>query len=604
MKTNSIVFKLFIITTVFFVSFLGIAMIVQTVFFEDFYLERKIKNLEKNIEEFNEEYLSNNWNENEMIEKANIFAEKNNSNIAILDKNGILKYMNSYYMTIFTQNEEEIIIPLNNFLYDIDFEEFDIGLEITIEGIYYEDENTLIPLNLFINGINLEINDYDDSIQEDSSTEDESDLFLDTITITGTISDLNIPVDIDNIGLYGEEIFWDAIDEVFWEIQSSDFTLNEEIKSYNYIDSSTGTENIILVKPIIKNEKIEEIIITMSSLQPVGEAIDIMKEFYLYGFIIIILIVIILSFIYSKMISKPMIKLNNAAIKMAELDFNTICDVKSNDEIGSLSNSLNSLSYNLKNTLDELNSANEKLIEDIEKEKELENMRKEFISSASHELKTPLGIIKGFAEGIKDGIYEDKKEYYLDVILDEIENMNELVLDLLDLSKLEAKSYKLNKEKFNIDRLVNYTIDKFRIHIEEKDINIIFNKTYENIIVYADKRRIEQVIINLFSNAVRHTERNGIININININSDNEEVNINIENSGPNVPKEEINKIWDRFYRAEKSRDKKSGGTGLGLAIVKNILELHQSKYGVKNTENGVLFYFSLSSIDNLRGDS
>lgn len=601
MKTNSIVFKLFIITTIFFISFLGIAMIVQTVFFEDFYLERKIKNLEKNIEKFNDEYLSNNWNENEIIEKTNIFAEKNNSNIAILDKNGILKYMNSYYIKILTKDEEEIIIPLNNFLYDIDFEEFEVGLEITVEGIFYEDENTLVPLDLFIDEINLEINDNYDSMNEDSS-ENESDLLIETKTITGTISDLNIPIDINNIGLYREDIFWDAIDEVFWEIQSPNFTLNEEIENYDYIDPSTGTENIILVKSIIKNEKLEEIIITMSSLQPVGEAIDIMKEFYLYGFIIIIFIVIILSFIYSKMISKPMIKLNNTAIKMADLDFDTVCDVKSNDEIGSLSNSLNSLSYNLKNTLDELNSANEKLIEDIEKEKELENMRKEFISSASHELKTPLGIIKGFAEGIKDGIYEDKKEYYLDVILDEIEKMNELVLDLLDLSKLESKSYKLNKEEFDINRLVNYTIDKFRIHLEEKDINIIFNKTDENIIVYADKRRIDQVIINLFSNAVRHTERNGIINININC--DNEETYIGIENSGNNIPKEEIIKIWDRFYRAEKSRDKKSGGTGLGLAIVKNILELHQSKYGVKNTKNGVLFYFSLNAIDFLRGDN
>lgn len=378
----------------------------------------------------------------------------------------------------------------------------------------------------------------------------------------------------------------------FWDNKESSFELNGEIINYSYIDDFSRVENIVFVKPIIKNGNIQEIVFVNSSLQQIDEAMIIMKEYYIYVFIGALLFILILAFVYSKMISAPLVKINKSAVKMANLDFSSYCDVKSNDEIGSLAKSLNSLSKNLNNALQELKDANKKLEKDIEKEKKLEKMRKEFISSASHELKTPLGIIKGFAEGIKDGIYENKKEYYLDVIIDETEKMNDLVLDMLELSKLESKSYKLNKEEFIIDNLFYKVINKFKYHIQDKKINIEFHIEAKNILVYGDKRKIEQVIVNLFSNAIRHTEILG--NINIGTRMQDMKIYMYVENSGENIPKEKIDKIWDRFYRVEESRYKHSGGTGLGLSIVKNILELHDSEYGVENTGTGVLFYFIL----------
>lgn len=597
MKRKSIVFKLFVITTVFLVAFLSIGMIVQTLSFEDFYLDRKIETLEENIKNFSIDYLNGDWDEETLNRKTNIFAEQNNAQIAILDKDGVANYMSSYYINIITENEEYIIIPLSSYLYSIDLNEYkiSIGDEVIVEGVSSEDDDIVIPIDIIIGGISLG----KDVISENNILDDE-EIDIDNIKteiIKGKIVETNITSNIDTDVLYKEEIFWDAIDEIYWMMQSKDFKIDNEIISYNYKDSFTGIDNIVFVKPIIKGDTINETIFVMSSLQPIGEAIDILKEFYIYALIIIIFLIIILSFIYSKMISKPLIKLNETASKMANLDFTSYCEVKSNDEIGSLSESLNSLSKNLSNTLDELKLANKKLVKDIEKEKNLEKMRKEFISSASHELKTPLGIMKGFAEGIKDGIYEDKKDYYLDVILDEIDKMNNLVFDMLELSKLESKSYKLKKEEFNIDKLVLYVKDKLIYQIEEKNLNININIDKDKIMVCGDKRKIEQVLMNLFSNAIRHSNTNG--EITIDINSKDNAVYVCIENRGKHIPEDKIDRIWDRFYRAEQSRDRKSGGTGLGLAIVKNILELHNSKYGVKNTKKGVLFHFTLQKLKN-----
>jgi len=282
--------------------------------------------------------------------------------------------------------------------------------------------------------------------------------------------------------------------------------------------------------------------------------------------------------------------MNNAATKMAELDFSVKCDIQSNDELGSLSQSLNTLSHNLESSLTELRDTNSKLIDDIEREKQQELIRKEFVANVSHELKTPLGIMKGFAEGIKDGIFEDKKEYYLDVIIDEIEKMNVMIFDMLEISKLESKEYTLSKNVFEIDELLKKV--KFRFDPMLNDNKLTASMDLKPYKVSGDSSKIEQVLMNLFSNAIRYSAENEKIKIRVIEN--NEKIRVSISNSGSYIAEEDISKIWDRFYRVEKSRNKSQGGTGLGLLIVKNILELHESEYGVRNTKDGVEFYFHL----------
>ncbi|MBV7274948.1 HAMP domain-containing protein [Clostridium sp. PL3] len=341
---------------------------------------------------------------------------------------------------------------------------------------------------------------------------------------------------------------------------------------------------------VVPNNSKDEIMFAVSSLQPVSEASSVIKEFYLYFFIGAIFLIIILSLIYSNMVTEPLVKLNETASKMANLDFTQKCDISRQDEIGNLANTLDFLSENLNESLTSLKKVNIKLAEDIEKERKIEKMRKEFVAAVSHELKTPISLIGGYAEGLKDDIFEEnEKEYYIDVIIDESKKMGNLVADMLDLSQLESGSFKLVKEEFFIDELIKTTMKKFLAVVNDKNIRMDIN-VIEKVKVFADWTRMEQVITNFITNAIRYTDENG--NIVVSMEEIGDEVSVSVENTGKPIPKEEIDKIWNNFYKVDKSRARKLGGTGIGLAIVKSILDLHHGEYGVKNTETGVKFYF------------
>ncbi|MEA1961219.1 MAG: HAMP domain-containing sensor histidine kinase [Bacillota bacterium] len=256
-----------------------------------------------------------------------------------------------------------------------------------------------------------------------------------------------------------------------------------------------------------------------------------------------------------------------------------------------MAESLNILSRKLDTSLKDLQEANEQLLEDMEKERQQELKRKEFVASVSHELKTPLGIIKGFAEGIKDGIHQNKQDYYLDVIINEIETMDDLVMEMLELSRFELGNYKLSRQEFAMDSLVMEFNQRFRYLIDERHLKTHFD--IEECNVLADREKIEKVLNNLYSNAIRYSINEGSINIKLKKQKNNM-ICYSIENTGVHIPEDELDKIWDRFYRIEKSRNRVSGGTGLGLLIVKNILQMHESDFGAINTDKGVEFYFSL----------
>lgn len=367
---------------------------------------------------------------------------------------------------------------------------------------------------------------------------------------------------------------------------------------YTLNHPSLYTDNLVLVSPVLVNGEIQDIVFVLSTLQPVGEATSVTRKYYIYVYIAAAILIAILSLIYSKMISKPLISLNFTASKIAELDFSAKCPVNSNDEIGNLGKTLNFLSEKLGITLNELKTANENLKGDIEKEKQLEKMRKEFIASVSHELKTPISLIEGYAEGLKDGIPKGEDiAYYLDVIIDESKNMNSLVCDMLDLSQLESGNFKLNILRFNILEFINSIYKKYLNNINDKHLKLNISSDIRSPMVYGDPYRIEQVINNLISNAIRYTPPNNTITITLKVQEDS--MLIQIENEGSFIENEDLDRIWDKFYKVDKSGNKNLGGTGLGLSIVKNILYLHKSKFGVLNTNTGVCFYFTLDLVSN-----
>jgi len=364
---------------------------------------------------------------------------------------------------------------------------------------------------------------------------------------------------------------------------------------YKYINESTGVNTLVGITP--KDDG--SVFVAISSLQPVNEASGVIKEFYVYFYVIAIVIILILSLVYTNMISNPLKKLNKTALKMSSLDFTEKCSVTTKDEIGSLATTLNFLSNNLSNSLNALQTANEKLTKDIEKEKTLEKMRKEFVAGVSHELKTPISLISGYAEGLKDNIAQgEEKDYYLDVIVDESQKMSILISDMLDLSQLETGNFKLDKYYFDMEELIYSIVKKHATIFEAKKINIKVNITTTNSEVFADSFRIEQVITNLLGNAIKNTPEDQ--DIFISLKEVDGKILFEIENQGTHIPVEDLENIWEKFYKVEKSRNRVLGGTGIGLSIVKNILGLHKSKFGVENTNKGVKFYFFLEKAKEL----
>ena len=278
---------------------------------------------------------------------------------------------------------------------------------------------------------------------------------------------------------------------------------------------------------------------------------------------------------------------------MSQMNFNEKCKIDREDEIGNLASTLNFLSSNLDGALQDLKEKNKKLEEDIEKERNLEIMRKDFVDSVSHELKTPIGIIEGYAEGLKDGIVSgDNALEYLETIIDESKKMSILVTNMLEISRLESGVIKPNLEIFNINRLIKNLVNKFTIEANENGLRITFDEKTDFSYVKADRFKMEQVLTNLITNAIKYTPENNDIVVSISMKDSFYE--ISVINYGIQIDKNDIDKLFNKFYRIDKARSRNKNSTGLGLSIVKNILDIHNFNYSLNNIENAVEFKFLL----------
>ncbi|ASZ65228.1 sensor histidine kinase [Bacillus cereus] len=604
MKNRSIVFKLFLLTSTLFTIIFLLFFLGQSLFLEKFYINKKVKTVQTAFEKFVDNYDKSDKSYEQVRKLKQEFHDKTNADMQFLDSNGIIKSDNNYYIDVFNpNNNKQYSIPLNNLLTPEEYNKFEnLGLKkdviINVDGVVQEN-NIITPQKLGTN-YNQWQNEhfYSDfqSINGNPSKNRLASRYKSTtrIVFTGVITKLQLPSraevrlanDIET--LQAVQYFADMIREG---------TSNSNQLSTFILDGGENIKNSIFVKPIIENGRITEYAFAIASLQPVNEAMLVLKDYYVYALIIVFLVIILLSFYYSKIIVKPLIKINRVTKKMANFDFSEKLPVTADDEIGGLSGSINTLSVNLKDRIDRLNVANTKLQQDIERERQLEKTRKEFISGVSHELKTPLSVIRSFAEGIKDGVSKDTS-YYTDVILEETENMNRLIVEMLELAKLESGTYKLDMTTFSIGELTQQVYTKLLFSMEEKHLQVNIDAD-PSILVKANRSRIEQVVVNLLSNAIRYTPEGEKIQVSI-IEAE-DTVKVEIENTGNPIPEESLEKIWDRFYRLDASRSRHTGGTGLGLSIVKNILDLHHAEYGVYNTTNSVVFYFNLQKVKEVK---
>lgn len=315
--------------------------------------------------------------------------------------------------------------------------------------------------------------------------------------------------------------------------------------------------------------------------------------YFVWASVLFIFIVVIIFFIiYSKSFTKPLIQMSKITEKMSNMDFSERVAVKSNDEIGNLASSINNLSSSLDITLQDLNQKNKKLQDDIEKKQTLDELRKEFISSISHELKTPIAIVRGYAEGaelmLQSGDAENAAEY-CGVIIKESEKMNALVMELLELSRFEIGDSRLEIENFSLYDFVHDYTDSEKIVFEENGIKCETDIP-KDLRCQGDLIKLNMVLNNFVSNAVSHTDKEKLIRIYCEERA--EKVRIFVYNTGKAIAEEDIDKIWDSFYRADKARSRKEGRFGLGLSIVSAIQNLHGNEYGVFNSESGVTFWF------------
>ena len=330
-----------------------------------------------------------------------------------------------------------------------------------------------------------------------------------------------------------------------------------------------------------------------SPVESIKESAAISNRFLLYIGSILIVITVLLIWYFSKRITEPLRELARLSDRMADLDFEAKYTSGGSNEIGELGANFNRMSEKLESTISELKKANNSLQKDIEQKDKLEKMRNEFLGNVSHELKTPIALIQGYAEGLKEGVNEDaeSRDFYCDVIIDEAAKMNRMVKNLLTLNQLEFGDEDIVFDRFNLTALIRGVLQSMEILADQADATVNFRQT-EDIYVWADEFKVEQVVRNYVSNAFHHVSGDKVIEVKMIVEGD--KVRVTVFNTGTPIPEEDIGHIWDKFYKVDKAHTREYGGNGIGLSIVKAIMKSFHQQYGVKNYDNGVEFWFEL----------
>lgn len=368
----------------------------------------------------------------------------------------------------------------------------------------------------------------------------------------------------------------------------------EHTESYNiYSNFDSRIESKYL--DLIGDLKDGNTILIRTNLESMKESVETANKLLAYVGIISVLIASVIMFFVSRKFTRPILELAGLSKKMSDLDFDVKYPVTTMDEIGELGGSINILSEKLEKTISELKNANNELLTDIQNKIQIDEMRKDFLSNVTHELKTPIALIQGYAEGLMDNINEDadSREFYCDVIIDEAKKMNQMVKKLLSLNQIEFGNNQVNIERFDIVALIRSVLNSTEILFQQKEAVLHFEQK-EPVYVWADEYMVEEVVTNYVSNALNHVDGARIIEIKLIRQED--VLRVAVFNTGANIPEEDIENIWIKFYKVDKARTREYGGSGIGLSIVKAIMTSLNQKYGVVNHDTGVEFWFELDA--------
>lgn len=347
----------------------------------------------------------------------------------------------------------------------------------------------------------------------------------------------------------------------------------EIIKEYNH--SKFGNKIMMIALPIVIDDEIIGAMIINMPIAPIQDTIYILKRQLIYITVILLIVSTAIAFFLAQMFTKPILEIQRVTKKIAIGDFSEILEIGRDDEIGRLGESINYMRVELS---------------------KIEQLRKDLIANVSHELRTPLSLIQGYAEMIRDvsGDNKDKRDKHVDIIVDESRRLSHIVDDILNLSQIQSGYVEMNKSEFSINELILSFIEKYKILSEKSGVGIE-SQLDRDIKIIADKSKIEQVLYNLVNNAFSHTNEGGEVRIITSINDGS--VKVEIRDNGEGISEDDIENIWDRYYKNDDKSKRGNLGTGLGLSIVKNILELHESEYGVTSKEGvETIFWFILKT--------
>lgn len=526
-------------------------------YFDRFYEPQKINHMIDAINEFTESFVEDQWTDEQLYSEVSKFMKSQNATLSILSPASFEVTAYPAMPALETGQTPDFFVLRNQLM------NHPLQKDLKFSPI-----GRVKPLSI----LNLAI--------------DESGLMIDTSInhgspySTGTTTIIN-----GNLVLYPV-----AITRAVSTIDSPDvYTKNGVTYTISSLPYTDYKQVSFTKQSILKNGEVKTTNVNLS-LQSVNEVMEFILRFFPYLIAATILLSILMASLYSRTISKPIVRITNTANRMANMELGISSEVQRMDELGDLSASLNTLSSNLQTALNDLSLAHEQLKADYENELRQEKVRKEFVANVSHELKTPLGIIKGYSEGIRDGVKAEKKEYYIDVILEEITRMDEMILEMLEISKFDAGVITYRKKETDVKGLIENAIRIFGQKAEVKQVSFAVQGQFDSCI--ADEPKMERVLNNLIGNAVIYCNPDSVITIQ----GSRRDcfLNISIENDCEPMSEEVLGKVWDRFYKADLSHNRDKLGTGLGLAITKSILEGHGCNYGVTNTEHGVRFFFEL----------
>ena len=557
---ESLVIKVFMTISMTLVLVFAVVFIVQSMFFSRYYENTKINNLIREFNMFCTELEQAQPDEDTLYTHIKKFAAENNVDIHIYNESISVgdKDKNRVLLTVLDENNEY-------WDFSIDYEILDSisNDSITLKGYMAGDKKLIVT---YLNG--TKISDYYNKHDEFKQYE----------------STARIIEKSDFADMYKEKFYY------------------KDMESELYSDNQYGIEYTLSEKPYTKTKIVSfrqtvdilegSVVYASASLQPVDEAVGMISRYIPVFLSFAIIISMCIAFVYSRTVSRPIVNITKTANEMANMDFSTKEDIVRVDELGTLAKSINKMSVNLETALSNLKTANEKLKVEYENKVREDKARREFIANASHELKTPLGVVKSYVEAIRDNVKNEKRDYYFDVVMDETEKMDELIMQMLSLARLDHKDTSLNRQITDMGDLVTRVSERFVPLMNEKGIALKIEGEFGSATI--DSRHIEQALSNIIDNAVKYSKQD--TNIRIKGICEEETARIEVYNDCDPIDKDQIQRIWERFYKADTSHNRETVGYGLGLSIVKQILDMHGFEYGADLTDTGIMIWFKYSN--------